>query len=105
MIADRDNVIAYAGGSKREVLDRPLSAQAEDLITARRAFTVGTETASIPLLKDGDKHRIAAMRPILAGGDVLGMIAFLMTEEKTIGEPEEKLLQAGAIFLGKQMEL
>jgi hypothetical protein len=45
------------------------------------------------------------MRPILAGGDVLGMIAFLMAEDQKIGETEEKLLQAGAMFLGRQMEL
>ena len=105
VIADRDNVIAYAGGSKREVLDRPLSAQAEELITSRRAFTIGTDTASVPLLRDNDKHRVAAARPILAGGDILGMIAFLTADDKSVGETEEKLLQAGAIFLGKQMEL
>ncbi len=105
IIADRDNVIAYAGGNKREILERPLSGQAEDLIASRRAFTIGADTASIPLLRENDKHRIAAARPILAGGDILGMIAFLTAEDKTVGEGENMLLQAGASFLGKQMEL
>ena len=103
-IADRDNIIAYAGGGKREILDRPLSEQAEELISSRRAFVTGSDTASIPLLRDNDKHRIAAARPILAGGDLLGMVCFLMTENSPIGATEEKLLQTAAIFLGKQME-
>ena len=105
VIADRDNAIAYAGGNKREILERPLSAQAEELIGARRSFTAGAESASIPLLRDGDKFRIAAARPILAGGDMLGMIAVLMEDGRKVGEAEEKLLQAGALFLGKQMEI
>ena len=105
VIADRDNAIAYAGGSKREILERAISSQAEEMIGARRAFAIGPDTASIPLLRENDKHRVAAARPILAGGDVLGMIAFLTAEGKTVGETEEKLLQAGAEFLGRQMEL
>lgn len=103
-IADRDNVIAYAGGGKREILDRPLSEQAEELIASRRAFITGNDTASVALLRDTDKHRIAAARPILAGGDILGMVCFLMTDGSTISATEEKLLQAAALFLGKQME-
>ncbi len=103
-IADRDNVIAYAGGTKREILDRPLSEQAEELIASRRAFTTGNDTASIPLLRENDKHRIAAARPILASGDILGMVCFLMTDGATISSAEEKLLQTAALFLGKQME-
>lgn len=103
-IADRDNVIAYAGSNKREILDRPLAEQAEELIASRRAFAADSNTPSVPLLRENDKHRIAAARPILAGGDLLGMVCFLMTDGCTIGVTEEKLLQTAAIFLGKQME-
>ena len=103
-IADRDNVIAYAGSGKREILDRPLSEQAEELIASRRAFITGSDTASVPLLRENDKHRIAAARPILASGDILGMVCFLMTDGAAISATEEKLLQTAALFLGKQME-
>ena len=103
-ITDRDIVIAYAGNGKREILDRPLAEQAEALITSRRAFITGNDTASVPLLRDTEKHRIAAARPILASGDILGMVCFLMTDDNSISSTEEKLLQAAALFLGKQME-
>jgi AbrB family transcriptional regulator (stage V sporulation protein T) len=101
VITDRDQIVAYAGPNKREFAERPLSAQAEELISARKSLGGG----DLPLLKDTDKHRLAAARPILAGGDVLGMIGFLAAEGKSIGEGEEKLLQAGALFLAKQLEL
>lgn len=103
-IVDRDNVIAFAGGGKREVLDRPLSAQAEELIASRRAFASAHDIATLPLLRDMDKYRIAAAQPILAGGDVLGMVCFLRSDTAAPSATEEKLLHTAALFLGKQME-
>jgi AbrB family transcriptional regulator (stage V sporulation protein T) len=43
--------------------------------------------------------------PIIYGGDVSGAIAMFEKEEGEIpGEPEIKLIQVAADFLGKQME-
>ena len=103
-IADRDNVIAFAGGGKREALDRPLSPQCEEMIGTRKPFMAGPERAMIPLLKDNEQLKIACAWPILAGGDILGMVAFLNSSEKSPSETEERLLYAAALFLGKQME-
>ncbi|MBQ8893959.1 MAG: AbrB/MazE/SpoVT family DNA-binding domain-containing protein [Clostridia bacterium] len=103
-ITDRDNVIAFAGVGKREAMDKPLSARCEEMISSRKPFLAGEEHAAFPLLKDQDQLKVAAGWPILAGGDIVGMIGLLDTAEKRIGDTEEKLLYAGALFLGKQME-
>ena len=103
-VTDRDNVIAFAGAGKREAMDRPLSSRCEEVMNSRRAYTVGEDRASYPLLRDQDSLRVAASWPILAGGDIVGMIGLLDSAEKRVGATEERLLQAGALFLGKQME-
>ena len=40
----------------------------------------------------------------MAEGDIAGMVTMLRTPGKEIGETENKLLHAAAIFLGKQLE-
>ena len=48
--------------------------------------------------------KVAASYPILAGGDIVGMIGLLETAGKRVTAAEEQLLNTGALFLGKQME-
>ncbi len=103
-ITDRDNVIAFAGVGKRDALDKPLSQRCEEIINERRPFIAGSEHPAFPLLRDQDQLKVAASYPILAGGDLVGMIGLLDTAEKRITETEEKLLYTGALFLGKQFE-
>ena len=44
--------------------------------------------------------------PIIAEGDTIGSVVILKdTSDKTMGETEEKLAKAGAMFLAKQMEI
>jgi len=103
-VADRDHVVAYAGGGRREALDRPISGRCEEIAAQRHAFTAGEQQPSYPLLRDQDRIRVAASCPILAGGDLVGVLALIDEQGKRVGTTEEKLLQAGALFLGKQME-
>ena len=104
VITDRDNVIAFAGSGKREAMDKPLSVRCEEIITGRRPFLADSDHPPFPLLRDQEQLKVSASWPILAGGDIIGMIGLLDTAEKRVSETEEKLLYAGALFLGKQME-
>ena len=47
---------------------------------------------------------ILAAAPIMAEGDVTGLIAFVETGSKKPTVTEEKLLASYAMFLGKQLE-
>ena len=104
VITDRDNVIAFAGTGRREALDKPLSPRCEEIIESRKPYLAGEDQPPFPLLKDEGPLRVSASWPILAGGDIIGMIALLDTSEKRVSEAEEKLLYTGALFLGKLVE-
>ena len=103
-ITDRDNVIAFAGTGKRDALDKPLSPRCEEITGSRRPFSAEGDEQPYCLLRDNDQMKVAASYPILAGGDIVGMIGLLETEGKRVTAAEEKLLNTGALFLGKQME-
>ncbi len=103
VVTDRDNVVALAGSGKREALDKPLSSRCEEMTASRRAFLAGEDAAPYSLLRDSDSLKVAASCPILSGGDIIGMIGLLSGERRPTAT-EEKLLHAGALFLGKQME-
>ena len=100
LITDRDHVVAVSGISRREVLERRVSHGLEDQIENRRSFTAG----------DGQPEGVAyyalVQSPIISSGDVCGSVMFLQNKESDRpGDAEQKLIQAAASYLGKQMEL
>ena len=104
-ITDRDSCIAAAGVSKRELVDKQISAQAEQWMENRQVFPASAQERSSPLCSDGEKYRVLAGAPILSEGDVLGSVVLVGTEEDNqVGEVEVKLVQAVAGFLGRHME-
>ena len=101
-VADRDGFIAAHGLSKREILDKHISKELENVMERRHIFQ-SSEGREVPLTENGDIFAgIAA--PIIAEGDVMGCVVLAHDKEKTYGETEYKLAQTVADFLGKQME-
>ena len=102
VITDRDSVIAAGGVPRREVVDKRVSPQVEQVMEDRRSVQ-----ADQPLsLCDGtDKYRVLIAVPILSEGDVLGCVAFVSDgDAPALGEVELKLAQTVAGFLGRHME-
>ena len=97
-------VYHIAPTDRREALDKPLSPRCEEIIESRKPYLAGEDQPPFPLLKDEGPLRVSASWPILAGGDIIGMIGLLDTSEKRVSEAEEKLLYTGALFLGKLVE-
>lgn len=103
-VCDRDSVIAAAGAGRREVLDRHISAELEQIMEARRAHTAPAgQGVPVTALPDAPQAEIAV--PVLCEGDVLGCVLILRSEERRAGELELKLASTVAGFLGKQMEM
>lgn len=107
-IADKDQVIAVSGGSKKELLQKEISSELERTIDDR-ATIVATKGESdyIPVLQNQDnlKYNSQLISPIISEGDAIGAVIFLSDQnKKKMGEVEEKLAQSAAGFLGKQME-
>ncbi|MBR3704380.1 MAG: AbrB/MazE/SpoVT family DNA-binding domain-containing protein [Oscillospiraceae bacterium] len=103
-VTDRDAIIAVAGGGKRELLGKRISAALEQIMEERRIYQrAGGER--IAVIEGEDKYTAGIAAPILCEGDVLGLVLFVEDGEETAtGETEYKLAQTIAAFLGKHME-
>ena len=103
-VCDGDRVVAFAGAGKREAQEREISLRCEELLSARRPIGVDSEAAGFALLRDQEQLRVATAYPIIAGGDIAGLICLIAQPEKKPSPSDERMIQAGAIFLGKQLE-
>ena len=65
-ICDRDSIIAAAGASKREYMDKKISAELEDIIEARALFYNNNQNKDLQITEDGGNHYISCAMPILA---------------------------------------
>lgn len=104
IVTDNDHVIAAAGISKREVLERRVSPNLEELMESRGVHVTTSEIPSVSTIEGFDK-KASIVYPIIYGGDVSGSVAMIENENSPVpGEMEIKLFQVAAAFLGKQME-
>ncbi|GAB6932055.1 stage V sporulation protein T [Calditerricola satsumensis] len=105
LIADRDNIIAVAGGSKKEFMDKPVGSIIERSMEERRTI-LETTPGRYELIRDAeDTYSSFVIAPIVAGGDPIGAVILVSKDEGVkMGELEVKLCETAAGFLGKQME-
>lgn len=103
-IADRDTVISVSGAPKRELYDKQISNELEQIMEGRQVYQRRAGEQGLPVSDSVDKYKIAVAAPILSEGDVMGCVIFFSEGEKPLGEVEYKLAQTVAGFLGKQME-
>lgn len=104
VICDRDTCLASAGAPRKELTERPISSDLEQLMEARQIyqFAAGQPMA---ITDENDKYTIAVAAPILSEGDVLGCVIMAAQEgDQPTGETEYKLLQTISGFLGRHME-
>lgn len=105
LICDKDHVIAAAGVSKREFLERRVSAVLENYMESRKSYAATQQNAGDIQPIEGIEHPATVIYPIIASGDVTGAVVMLSSESiKVPSGAEIKLAQSAAAFLGKQME-
>ncbi|MDD6489615.1 MAG: stage V sporulation T C-terminal domain-containing protein [Clostridia bacterium] len=105
LISDRDHIVAVAGVSKKEYLERRVTSVLEDLIENRQSFFALSDSAERFQAVEGIDRSASIIYPIIAAGDVTGSIIMLYNEQSTPPtETENKLMQTAAAFLGRQME-
>lgn len=104
LICDRDDVIAVAGKSKKEFLNKTIGSDITKAIESRTQL-LKTEKEQVEVLQDKELTIDSyCLVPIIANGDPIGCI-FLFSEEKhKFSETEQKVSETAAVFLGKQME-
>ncbi len=105
LVCDRDHIIAAAGVSKREFLERRVSSALENYMENRRSYSAHTNSVDEVEPVEGINRTAAVIYPIIASGDVTGAVIMLKGDNiKIPTETEIKLAQSAAAFLGKQME-
>jgi AbrB family transcriptional regulator (stage V sporulation protein T) len=102
-VTDRDTYICVSGAPKRDLSDRRLGAELERLIDTRSLYLRGKDDPAVPLTDDGGKYVLEAAAPIISDGDILGSVVFFSQDDKRAGDAENKIAQAAALFLGKQL--
>ncbi|AJY77644.1 stage V sporulation protein T [Paenibacillus beijingensis] len=104
MISDRDAIIAVAGASKKEYMDKPIGSLLESCMENRKAvLETGGEYEIVKNAPETFSSIVAA--PIIAGGDPIGTVILLSKEEGVkMAQMEQKMAETAAGFLAKQME-
>lgn len=103
-ITDNDHVIAASGISKREILERRVTKNLEELMENRAIHIANDKIEGMSAI-EGFERKANVIYPIVYAGDVSGAIAMIEDENHTLpDETDIKLIQVAAAFLGKQME-
>ncbi len=105
VICDRDHVIAVSGISKKEIIERRVSGSLEDLIEQRKSYVCKSkDDKKITPIEGVDRYALACS-PIMAQGDVNGAVIMLAGDNNDVATGEQSaLVQAAAMYFGKQME-
>ncbi|NLW23426.1 MAG: stage V sporulation protein T [Tissierellia bacterium] len=108
IISDRDNIIAIAGGSRKEYLDKRISPELERVMESRNTFVTSESNKPIKLYyeeENPEEYSAQVIAPIVMQGDPIGTIILMSKDpDATMGELEVKLIETAAGFLSKQME-
>ena len=104
-VSDRDSIIALAGASKKELLDKPNSKELDKLMEQRKNYRYSAGEERLPAAVGVDKFHLGVAAPILSQGDLMGCVMLLLGgDSKPMVGGEDALVQTVADFLGKQME-
>ena len=106
-ITDRDQVVAVAGGPKKELLSKTISRELERVIMERETVQAEAGDKRFLYLVPDEVEGLCAevIVPIICEGDAIGSVALFSRDQRTkMGDTELKLAQTAAGFLGRQME-
>ena len=106
-ITDRDQVIAAAGGMKKNTIGHPVTGQLEDVMNDREhIFYAGPGQDPIKITnEDAGQDLPQVISPIICEGDVIGTVILRCKDPKgRMGETEQVLARCAAGFMGRQME-
>ena len=104
-VCDRDAVIAVAGGGRRELFEKRVSPELEQIMESRRVYRHESGGASVPVTDSESGFCVSVAAPVISEGDLMGCVLFASAKNSPpAGDVEFKLAQTVAAFLGKQME-
>lgn len=105
-ITDKDTIIAVGGIPKKELNEKRISQELEQILNEKTAVFFQPEDRKKTNVVDGtDKYVAGMVVPIISEGDSIGSVVFFGTDQiPKLSDVEDKLAKTAASFLGKQME-
>ena len=106
-ITDHDQIIAAAGYGKKELQDKYVSKRLESTIAEReQVIAYAGEKKIVPITDEMQEAFYGEIiNPVICEGDVLGAVILLdKQEKKKLGETEQRVVTCASNFLGRQME-
>ncbi|MDY3767040.1 MAG: stage V sporulation protein T [Lachnospiraceae bacterium] len=104
-ICDKDQVIAAAGGMKKETVGKNISEELETIISDRRNVIISRAEGYVKLTQnDQEEGSGQVIWPIISEGDAIGAVVLIGREGRSVGETEKILAKCAAGFMGRQME-
>lgn len=104
LICDRDEVVATAGLSRKEYLNKRIGSRLEYVIEDRTP-DIKKEATTVDVIA-GEEKQVEGycIYPIIANGDPIGCVLTLAENDAVITDAEIKVIHTAASFLAKQME-
>jgi AbrB family transcriptional regulator (stage V sporulation protein T) len=102
-ICDRDNVIAVAGVSRKEYLEKPISNGLSNVLTSRKTYSSGDKNGEVTVTEGG--REVSYLSPIVSEGNVIGAVMSIKESGKSPDGSEKKLIDTGAYFMSTQTTL
>lgn len=104
VISDRDRCVSAAGISKKDIIDREISPELEELMESRQPYVWEEGKKKLPLITDMPQTILAAY-PIISAGDLCGCVMLVPTVAKNEADVTDlSLAGVAATFLGRQLE-
>ena len=104
-VTDRDTVIAVAGGSKRELMGKRITPELEQIMESRKIYQYTGEGQPLQVTEGIDSLLTTVAAPILAEGDLLGLVLFISSDPAAVtGDTEYKLALTFAAFWGRHLD-
>ncbi|GBF11397.1 stage V sporulation protein T [Tepidibacillus infernus] len=104
LISDRDTIIAVAGVSKKDYMEKSIGKIVEESMEQRKTL-VETNSGEVSIVKDSlESYTSYVIAPIVASGDPIGAVILIAKDDTKMGTLEIKMVETAASFLAKQME-
>ena len=113
LIADRDNIVAVAGASKKEFLNKPIGQLVEKVMEDRKAILINNpgerknaKNGSIIDTDDDEPCKFTAevLAPIIVEGDAIGAVIICSRESDVqMGEMERAIAAVACGYLARQV--
>ncbi len=104
VITDQDRIISATGNKKKEMINQTVSYEMEEILNSRMSyFRQFNDEAAKVVVNMSDVVCLAAV-PIIASGDIAGLIIFMAESMEVLNEVNKKLLILTANLLVNYLE-